>query len=313
MENISTMLMFTLSGLDGIVEKRYMFFSLTALVYNFIILSNITIIFCIASNKQLYEPMYICLCNLCINALYGTSGFYPKLMYDLLSHIHTISYAGCLIQIFVIYSSTLCDCSILTVMAYDRYVAICRPLTYHAEMTNHKIVKCIIFCWLAPFFSLAVIVLLTSRLTLCGSHIEKLYCENWAVVKLACFSTTANNVTGFIIIIVYFGHAVLIVCSYIQLIKKCKKSKEGKSKFMQTCLPHLLSFFNIIIALLFDALYSRYGSTTFPQGLRIFFALDFLFMPPILNPIVYGLKLTKIRKQIIRIVFSHCCCQISKC
>ncbi|XP_027003549.2 olfactory receptor 52K1-like [Tachysurus fulvidraco] len=309
MENITTILMFTLSGLDGNIENRYMLFSFTALAYNFILLCNITIIFCIASNKQLHEPMYIFLCNLCINALYGTSGFYPKLMYDLLSRIHSISYAACLIQIFVIYSSVLCDLSTLTVMAYDRYVAICRPLQYHSEMTNLKIVKCILFCWLAPFISMAILVSLTSRLTLCGSNIEKLYCENWAVVKLACSSTAVNNVIGYIIIIVYFGHAVLIVSSYIQLIIKCKASQEGKYKFMQTCMPHLLALFNVSIALLFDVLYSRYGSASFPQGLRHFFAVDFLVMPPILNPIIYGLKLTKIRKQVMGILLSHCCCQ----
>ncbi|KAF7700114.1 hypothetical protein HF521_003072, partial [Silurus meridionalis] len=304
-----TILMFTLSGLDGTIEYSYLFFSLTVLAYNFILLCNITIIFCIASNRQLHEPMYIFLCNLCVNALYGTSGFYPKLMYDLLSHIHSISYTGCLIQIFVIYSSVLCDYSTLTVMAYDRYVAICRPLKYHSEMTNHKIIKCILFCWLAPFSSMGILILLTSRLTLCGSNIEKLYCENWAVVKLACSSTTVNNVIGYIIILVYFGHALLIVCSYIQLIEKCKNSPEGKHKFMQTCMPHLLALFNVTIALLFDVLYSRYGSTSFPQALRNFFAVDFLFMPPILNPIIYGLKLTKIRKQVMGILFSHCCSQ----
>lgn len=119
--------------------------------------------------------MYIFLCNLCINTLYGTSGFYPKFMYDLLSPFHVISYAGCPTQVFVIYSSALCDFSTLTVMAYDRYVAICKPLEYHSEMTNQKIVKCLIFCWLPPIICMSVVVILASRLTLCGSTIEKLY------------------------------------------------------------------------------------------------------------------------------------------
>ncbi|XP_072547193.1 olfactory receptor 52L1-like [Salminus brasiliensis] len=303
MDNVSRILVFTLSGLNGTMENRYMLFSLTALCYHFILICNITVLFSIASDKELHEPMYIFLCNLCINALYGTAGFYPKFMYDLLSPFHVISYAGCMIQIFVIYSSALCDFSTLTVMAYDRYVAICRPLQYHSEMTNQKIVKCIVFCWLAPCLCIALLVLLTSRLTLCGSIIEKLYCENWAVVKLACYSTTANNVIGYIIIIVYFGHAVLIVCSYIQLIKTCRKSKEGKYRFMQTCMPHVLVLLNFTAALLFDVFYSRYGSTSFPQSLRNFLALNFLFVPPILNPLIYGLTLTKIRRQVIRLFF----------
>ncbi|XP_060799484.1 olfactory receptor 1D2-like [Neoarius graeffei] len=307
MENVSNIFVFTLSGLNMTLEDRYMFFSMTALFYQFVLLCNIAIIFCIASDKQLHEPMYIFLCNLCINTLYGTSGFYPKFMYDLLAPFHVISYAGCLTQVFVIYSSALCDYSTLTVMAYDRYLAICKPLEYHLEMTNQKILKCIIFCWLPPFICMSVVVLLASRLTLCSSTIEKLYCETWAVVKLACFSTTVNNIIGYIVILTYFGHAVLIAFSYIHLIKNCRTSKESKYKFMQTCVPHLVSLLNITIALLFDVFYSRYGSISLPQALRNFMALDILFLPPLLNPLIYGLKLTKIRKQAMRLLLRHRC------
>ncbi|XP_062873434.1 olfactory receptor 4B13-like [Trichomycterus rosablanca] len=305
MTNESNIVVFSLSGLEGTLENRYVFFFLVALVYYLILFCNTTVIVCIVLDKQLHEPMYIFLCNLCINALYGTSGFYPKFLNDLLSPVHVVSYAGCLIQIFVIYSSALCDYSTLTVMAYDRYIAICRPLEYHSEMTNQKLVKCIIFCWIAPMTCMGVMVIMSSGLTLCGSNIEKLYCENWAVVKLACSSTTVINVIGYIVIIIYFGHAVLIVCSYFHLIDECRKSKEGKKKFIQTCLPHLMSLVNVTTALLFDVLYSRYGSTTFHQGLRNFLALDFLFVPPILNPLIYGLKLTKIRRHLMRLFFKH--------
>ncbi|XP_053503663.1 olfactory receptor 1D2-like [Ictalurus furcatus] len=304
MDNVSKIFMFSLSGLNVTMETRYVFFSLTTLVYHVILLCNIIVILCIVFDKQLHEPMYIFLCNLCINALYGTAGFYPKFMYDLLTQFHEISYVGCLIQVFIIYSSALCDASTLTVMAYDRYVAICKPLEYHSEMNNQKVVKCILFCWLPPIISMATVVLLTSRLTLCGSNIEKLYCETWAVAKLACSSTIVNNVVGYIIILVYFGHAVLIVYSYIHLIRICTKSKESKYRFMQTCVPHLLALFNIVVALLFDVFYSRYGYTiSVPQSVRNFMALDFLFVPPVLNPLIYGLKLAKIRKQVIRMIF----------
>lgn len=297
MDNVSKIFMFSLSGLNVTMETRYVFFSLTTLVYHVILLCNIIVILCIVFDKQLHEPMYIFLCNLCINALYGTAGFYPKFMCDLLTQFHEISYVGCLIQVFIIYSSALCDVSTLTVMAYDRYLAICKPLEYHSEMNNQKVVKCILFCWLPPIISMAIVVLLTSRLTLCGSNIEKLYCETWAVAKLACSSTIVNNVVGYIIILVYFGHAVLIVYSYIHLIRICTKSKESKYRFMQICVPHLLALFNIAVALLFDVFYSRYGYTiSVPQSVRNFMALDFLFVPPVLNPLIYGLKLAKIWK-----------------
>ena len=114
-----------------------------------------------------------------------------------------------------------------------------------------------------------------------------------------------NNVIGYIVLVVYFGHAVLIVCSYIQLSETCRKSKESRYKFMQTCTPHLLTLLNVAISLMFDVLYSRYGSNSIPQGFRIFLALAFLLMPPILNPLIYGLTLTTIRKKIMNFFFCN--------
>ncbi|NP_001121869.1 odorant receptor 126-2 [Danio rerio] len=301
LKNESSVLIFTLSALNETTENRYVLFSLTALYYPLIVFCNVTVIFTIISHKKLHEPMYVFICSLCVNGLFGTVGFYPKFLYDLLSQDQVISYVGCLIQIFVIYSSLLCDFSTLTVMAYDRYVAICRPLEYHSVMTARMVFKCILFCWLPPMSCLCLLVTLTSRLTLCGSSIEKLYCENWSVVKLSCFSTTVNNVIGFVIIIIYFTHAVLVFCSYMYLIRKCRKSIEGRHKFIQTCVPHLLSLINVTTAFLFDVLFSRYGSKSVPQSLRNFMALEFLLLPPILNPLIYGLKLTAVRQEVMRL------------
>ncbi|XDV31684.1 hypothetical protein PO909_002647 [Leuciscus waleckii] len=283
LENESIVFVFTLSGLNETMENRFVFFSLTALFYPLMVFCNVTIIFTIISHKKLHEPMYVFICNLSINALYGTAGLYPKFLYDLLAEDHMISYAGCLIQIFVIYSFALCEVSTLTVMAYDRYVAICRPLEYHSIMT--------------------ILIVLLSRLTLCGFTIDKLYCEIWAVAKLSCFSTTVNNVFGFTVILLYCGHGVLIYCSYFQLIRKCIKSIEVRHKFMQTCVPHLLSLINVTVALLFDVMYSRYGSKNVPQSVRNFMALEFLLIPPILNPLIYGLNLTTVRQQVMRLFF----------
>ncbi|XP_041923313.1 olfactory receptor 6K2-like [Alosa sapidissima] len=91
--------------------------------------------------KSLHEPMYIFLSNLCLNSLYGTVGFYPKCLLDLLSDTHTITYSWCLLQVYVIYSSVLCEISNITVMSFDRYVAICRPLQYHSILTPHAVLK----------------------------------------------------------------------------------------------------------------------------------------------------------------------------
>ncbi|XP_062312151.1 olfactory receptor 2K2-like [Osmerus eperlanus] len=303
-DNASTVTLFTLSGFDEMMGHRSTFFSLTLLCYCAIILLNVALILTIVLDENLHEPMYIFLCNLCISGLFGTTGFYPKFLFDLLSHLQVISYAGCLIQTFVIYSSSCGDFVILAVMAYDRYVAICRPLEYHSVMTRQRVAWLVSYPWLSTFSLLTVLIILTSKLRLCGSHIEKLYCANWSIVKLSCTSTTANNISGYTGILFYTGHVTFIVCSYVYLIRSCLKSIEDRGKFMQTCMPHLLSLINVTGALLFEVFYSRYGSTVISQHFQNVMAVQFLVIPPILNPLIYGLKLKQIRNRIMSLCIS---------
>ncbi|XP_023662936.2 olfactory receptor 4B13-like [Paramormyrops kingsleyae] len=291
---------FTLSGINASRESRYVFFCITFLYYLVIIAVNLIIIVTVALRKPLHEPMYVFLCNLCLNGLFGTSGFYPKFLYDLLSDVQEISRSGCFVQVFVIYSAVLCDFSTLSVMSYDRSVAICRPLEYHTVMTGGTVYKLTVFSWMAPIFSMFLLLIVSSGLTLCGSHIEKLYCENWAIVKISCFPNTVSNVIGYLIMLMYSGQVLFILLSYMKLIKSSLKSAENRNKFVQTCSPHLLSLINVSVAMLFDSMYSRYGSQDFPQALRHFLALEFLIVPPLLNPLIYGLKLSKVRHEVLR-------------
>ncbi|XP_029315223.1 olfactory receptor 10J5-like [Cottoperca gobio] len=295
MSNTSDIVLFSLSGFSATVNYKITIFALTILCYCLIVVVNMSIILTIILDINLHEPMYVFLCNLCINGLYGTAAFYPKFVFDLLSDIQVISYVGCFIQVFVIYSYVSIDFSVLALMAYDRYVAICRPLEYHSVMSVQRTAVLIIFSWLVPFICEIMIVTLTSTLKLCGSHIDKLYCENWSIVKLSCSSTTGNNIIGLIVIIFYCVHVLFIFCSYVKLVKSALKSRENRRKFMQTCVPHLFCLFNVTAALLFDIMYSRYGSVSVSQSVRNFMAIQFLIIPPLLNPIIYGLILAKIR------------------
>ncbi|KAM9346868.1 olfactory receptor 2A12-like [Symphorus nematophorus] len=295
----TNILVFSLSGFSATANYRITLFSLTLLCYYLILVVNVSLVVVILLDPNLHEPMYIFLCSLCINGLYGAAGFYPKFLSDLLSDVHVISYAGCLLQVFVIYSNAKTDYSILVLMAYDRYVAICRPLEYHSVMSVRRIAVLVSLAWLVPFSCEAIVVILTSTLKLCGSQINKLYCENWSIVKLACGSTRANDIIGLIMIAFYCGHALLIAFSYVWLVKSALNSREGRRKFTQTCVPHLLCLINTTAALLFDTMYSRYGSASVPQSVRNFMAVQFLIITPTVNPIIYGLILTKIRNRII--------------
>ncbi|XP_068429101.1 olfactory receptor 5F1-like [Clinocottus analis] len=310
MKNVSGVTLFTLSGLNFKMEHRITLFFLTLLWYLLIILGNVALIFAIIIDKQLHQPMYIFLCNLCISGLYGTVGFYPKFLLDLLSS-HVISYAGCMLQGYVIHSSTCSDFSILALMAYDRYVAICRPLVYHSVMTKQRIFFFVLLSWFLPLFCMFMNTASLLGVRLCGLHIKKIYCVNYMIVILACSPPKANVVIAYFNILFYFGHFLFILWSYIHLVRICKSSNEKWRKFMQTCLPHLISLIVFSTAVLLDVLYMRFGSMDFSHNLFNFMAIEFLLIPPIVNPLVYGFSLTKIRNKILSL--SHLKKKDAKC
>ncbi|XP_060945062.1 olfactory receptor 5AR1-like [Limanda limanda] len=304
MDNVSVITIFYLSGLTESKNNRYIFFSLSLLCYCLILLVNITLIVTIILDKNLHEPMYILLCAFCMNGLYGTAGFFPKFLWDLLSPVHVISYSGCLLQAQVLYSFACSDVSILAVMAYDRYVAICRPLQYHSIMSRQRLMKLVCFSWLTPFCIHGANICLTSRLKLCSPYIARLFCVNWIIVALACFpaETMVNSIVAYFTILIYVFHGVFIVWSYIYIIRKCVNSIENRAKFMQTCVPHLFSLITFLFAILFDIMNIRFESKNLPQPFKNFIAIEFLVIPPLMNPLIYGFKLTKIRNRLREIV-----------
>lgn len=302
MENDSLAVLLTLSGLNFTYEQKVNLFILTLLWYLMIILVNGFLIYAIVVDKNLHEPMYIFLCSLCVNALYGTVGFYPKFLMDLLSS-SVISYAGCMLQGFVIHSSTCGEFSMLALMAYDRYVAICRPLAYHSVMTRQRVSAFVFLSWFFPLYCMLMNSVTLLGVKLCGSHIDKLYCVNWMVVQLACLPPRSNTVVAYVNILLYFGHFVFIFCSYIYLVKTCISSKEDQRKFMQTCLPHLVSLIIYSIAVLLDLMYMRFGSKDVSQNLSNFMAMEVLLIPPFVNPLVYGFKFTRIRQKVLSFIY----------
>ncbi|XP_042281271.1 olfactory receptor 7C1-like [Thunnus maccoyii] len=303
MTNTSIIVVFSLSGFSATVSYQVTLLSLTLLCYCLILVVNVSLILTIILDQNLHEPMYIFLCNLCINGLYGTAGFYPKFVFDLMSDIHIISYVGCFLQVFVIYSYATIDFSILALMAYDRCVAICRPLEYHSVMSVRRIAVLVSLSWLVPLCFEVMVVTLTSTLKLCGSQIQKLYCENWSIVKLACSTTIANNIVGLIVISFYCGHVLFIVYSYVRIIIVCwKSSAEFKGKVLQSCLPHVISFVICSVTGFCDIALSRYDPEEINTFMAVFLSLEFVVIPPVMNPLVYGLKLPEIRRHILRML-----------
>ncbi|XP_064413094.1 olfactory receptor 4B13-like [Latimeria chalumnae] len=211
--NITTT--FVLSGFGKTTSVTYFYFACSFVLYAVTILVNIFLIAVIVLEKSLHGPMYICLCHLAVNELCGSTTILPHLMANLLSETKTISYSACFAQFFFSYTYGAAELTVLTVMAYDRYIAICNPLRYGSIMTNAKTQKLLLFAWTYSLFINLTALILYLRLPLCSSTIDKLF------------------------FIVYSYLEILIVCF--------KASKEGRAKAFNTCLSHLLSFFIFII------------------------------------------------------------------
>ncbi|XP_056587734.1 olfactory receptor 2AT4-like [Triplophysa dalaica] len=298
MENSSYPVMLTLMVPRESKSYRHIYFTCFLFLYLLILSINIRLISVIIMEKSLHEPMFMFLCNLCVNVIYGASGFYPIFLFNLLLDSYVISFHMCALQTYVIYSSLITEITILTVMSYDRYVAICRPLDYHSKLTKNRCLKLILLSWILPNCYTVPAALLSNLRALCKYHIDKLYCDNWSIVKLSCASSFVNNLLGYIIILQVFCFVGVIIASYIKLIAACKSSLENRRKFWQTCLPHLLSLMNLIFAWLFDVMYSRYGANDIPESLRNFLALELIIVPPVFNPLIYGLKIKAVRQKV---------------
>ncbi|XP_071212487.1 olfactory receptor-like protein DTMT [Salvelinus alpinus] len=299
MENSTQVKLFYLFGLQETFNNKSVFFILSLITYLLIITVNLTLIITIIQEKGLHEPMYIFLCSLCVNGLYGTAGFYPKFLLDLQSDVQVISYGGCLTQAYVIYTFVICEMSTLTVMSYDRYVAICRPLLYHTIVTSLTVRKLLLLSWCYPLFISLIAVILTARIPLCGSRIDKIFCDNPSILKHACLPITINQILNKCIIVVHVLQLLFIVFSYGQIVRNCVKSAKGRTKFTQTCVPHLITIVIYITVTLFDTL-QGWNNVNITLNMRNAMAVQFLVIPPVLNPVIYGLNLKQIRRAVFR-------------
>ncbi|XP_034405017.1 olfactory receptor 10J4-like [Cyclopterus lumpus] len=276
---------------------KYLWFMIIMCFYVVILCTNVLLIVVICMNRSLHEPMYLFLCSLFVNELYGSSGLFPFLLVQILSDIHTVSAPLCFLQIFCLYTYANVQFYNLAVMSYDRYLAICYPLQYSTRMAFNKVTMLIAVTWLIPLLNIVVTISLSASLQLCGNIIDRLFCDNYSVVKLGCSDTTVNNIYGLMhTFIVLFGLAIIIFYSYMRILRVCfSGSKQTRQKAISTCTPHLASLLNFSFGCFFEIIQGRFDMNGAPIMLRIFLSLYFLTCQPLFSPLMYGLNLTKIR------------------
>ncbi|KAM7412423.1 hypothetical protein PAMA_020015 [Pampus argenteus] len=264
---------------------------------------NFFLILVICVESRLHRPMYILLVNLALCGVVGSSSVCPNIIKHLVMNRQESSLEGCLIQVFFTNVYSGCIFCILAVMAYDRYVSICKPLRYHSIMTPAKIKLMLAVVYFILSLSSMIQVYLTTRLTLCKHTVNKLLCDSLVIANLSCTKTTLISVYGLCCAIcVIILPCFLVILSYFHIFTVIlKTSKESQRKALQTCAPHLVTFINFSVASFFGVIYNRLSHEV-PRTVNIFICMNFFVIPPLLHPIIYGIKMQEIRQSINRMM-----------
>ncbi|XP_069017287.1 olfactory receptor 7G1-like [Embiotoca jacksoni] len=295
--NSSSNNVLSLETLDLSTLQMYPAFVFGTLTYLIIVFCNLLVLLTIAVSKNLHKPMFILLFNLPISDIVGATAFFPQLLLSIATQNRLISYSACIIQAFLIHVYGTANLLILTAMAYDRYTAICRPLRYNAIMNTHILIKMIISVWFINFSIMLTLFMLLVRFKICRTHIVDLYCNNPSLMKLTCEDTRVNNYYGIMASFVLQGGPLsIIIYTYAQILRTCLMTNhaDARQKAIQTCGTHLVVFLIFQINTAFTLISHRINGVS--PFIRRAFGVSILVFPPILDPLIYGLK-TKEFKQ----------------
>ncbi|XP_071328556.1 olfactory receptor 6N2-like [Trachinotus anak] len=291
----------TLSGHMEVQKYRYLYFLIMFTVYILIICCNFTIVCLIWIHRNLHEPMYIFIAALLINSVLFSANIYPKLLIDYLSEKQIISYSACLFQFFLFYSLGSSEFLLLSAMAYDRYVSICKPLQYPTIMRKTTMSIFLGLAWLVPACLISVLVIMSADMKLCNLTLNEIFCNN-SIYNLHCVSSSSRSIFGvFAVIITALFPLLFILFTYTRiLIISYRSCKNVRKNAAQTCLPHLLVLISFSCLCAYDVIIVRLGSE-FPKTARLIMTLQVILYHPLFNPIIYGLKMKEISKHLKRL------------
>ncbi|XP_068440328.1 olfactory receptor 56A5-like [Clinocottus analis] len=260
---------------------------------------NLFLVLVIWRESGLHRPMYVLLVHLCLSGVAGSSSVCPHVIRLLLADRPRTSLAWCLTQVFFINVYSGCIFCILALMAYDRYVSICKPLLYRSIVTPARVRALLLLVYLSLGWSSAAQVVLTSRLRLCRHTVDKLLCDSLVVARLSCESSAAVSVFGLCSAIwVVLCPCVLVLGSYLRILPVLLRgSGASRARGLRTCTPHLVTFVNFSAVSFFGVIYNRLSDRV-PEAAAVLTCVNFFIVPPLLHPIIYGIKMQEIRQSV---------------
>ena len=297
-ENHSTLVDFIIGGLTKRPELQLPLFLLFLGIYTVTMIGNLGMMTLIGLNAQLHTPMYFFLSNLSLVDLCYSSVITPKMLVNFLSEKNVISYAGCMAQLYFFLVFVIAECYILSVMAYDRYVAICRPLLYNIIMSHQACSLLVAVVYIMGLVGSTILTGLMIQLPYCEVLITHYFCDILPLMKLSCSSTydvemTLFFVAGFNIIVTCL--AVLVSYAFIMYSILRISTGEGRSKAFSTCTSHLVAVGMFYGSTAFMYLKPSTASSLAQENVASVFYTTVI---PMLNPLIYSLRNKEVKAAI---------------
>ncbi|XP_074046118.1 olfactory receptor 14A2-like [Macrotis lagotis] len=282
---------FLLRRFSNTWELQVLYAMLFLLIYLMALIGNLLIFTLISVDGHLHTPMYFFLKNLSFLDLCLISVTVPKTIVNSLSHSSSISYLGCVLQLFLVLLFAGSEISLLTVMSYDRYVAICQPLHYETIMIKESCIRMAVASWFSGGMIGTMYSASTLTLPFCSSHeIHQFFCDVPSLLRISC---SENFIAIYVSIAIGLGLGIFccifVIISYGHIFSTVLKipATEGRSKVFSTCFPHLIVFLVFIITGAMAYLKPPLESDSI---LDLLLSTFYTVMPPTLNPIIYSLR-----------------------
>ncbi|KAM6180704.1 olfactory receptor 4F4-like [Erethizon dorsatum] len=296
--NQSVVSEFALLGLGHSWNMQTLLFTVFLMLYLMILSGNITVMVLTILDPQLHSPMYFLLANLSFVDMWLSSVTTPKMITDFLRENKTISFGGCMCQIFFAHFIAAGEMVLLVVMAYDRYVAICKPLHYSTIMSLHRCTGLVGTAWTAGFMHSMSQLVVIVKLPFCGPRqIDSFFCDIPLVTKLVCMDSynldILINVDCGLVAVTCF---VLLLISYTYILLTVRlSSKTGASKALSTCTAHITVVVIFFVPCIFIYVWPL-NITWLDKFLAVFYSV----FTPLLNPAIYTLRNKEMRNAVKR-------------
>ncbi|XP_014645710.1 PREDICTED: olfactory receptor 52B4-like [Ceratotherium simum simum] len=298
---------FRLLGIPGL-EDQHMWISIPFFIsYVIALLGNSLLIFIILTKHSLHEPMYFFLCMLAGADIVLSTSTVPQDLAIFWFRAGEISLNCCVAQVFFIHSTFISESGILLVMAFDRYIAICYPLRYTSILTHGLIGKIGVTIFMRSYGTIFPIIFLLKRLNFCKSNIlPNTSCKHIVLAHVSCDDIQVNIWYGFFVLMsTVVLDIVLIFFSYVLILRAVFHipSQDARYKALNTCGSHVCVIILFYGPGIFTTLTQRFERHIAPH-IRVLLANVCILAPPMLNPIIYGIKTKQIQDQVVQVLFA---------